>query len=106
MSMPRSIGSIGIMINNRLLWEDVNLEGRFVILYTRKKKGGHLTPRKVPRTQKLCEVLSQRHEKRDKAKPWIFWHRYWSRKRGRFVEGTFGDRKKVMKRIGFLNAIV
>ncbi len=84
---------------NRLLWEDINLEGRFVILYTRKKKGGHLTPRKVPMTQKLFEVLSQRHEKRDKAKPWVFWHRYWSRKRGLFVEGTFGDRKKVMKRL-------
>jgi integrase len=84
---------------NRLLWEDVNLESRFVILYTRKKKGGNLTPRKVPMTQKLYEVLSQRHEKRDKAKPWVFWHRYWSRKRGRFVEGTFGDRKKVMKRL-------
>ena len=42
---------------NRLLWEDVNLEARFVILYTRKKRGGHLTPRKVPMTQKLYEVL-------------------------------------------------
>jgi len=84
---------------NRLLWEDVNLEERFVILYTRKKKGGHLTPRKVPMTQKLYEVLKQRHGSRDPDKPWVFWHRYWSRKRGRFVEGTFGDRKKVMKRL-------
>jgi integrase len=32
---------------NRLTWSDVNLEQRYVVLYTRKKRGGHLTPRKV-----------------------------------------------------------
>ncbi len=35
---------------NRLTWEDVDLVGKYVVLYTRKKKGGHLTPRKVPMT--------------------------------------------------------
>jgi integrase len=84
---------------NQLLWEDVNLEARFVILYTRKKRGGHLTPRKVPMTQKLNEVLQRRYIDRDTQKPWVFWHRYWSRKSGRFVEGPFGDRKKIMKRL-------
>ncbi|MFH1991925.1 MAG: tyrosine-type recombinase/integrase [Pseudomonadota bacterium] len=84
---------------NRLLWEDVNLEARFIILYTRKKKGGHLTPRKVPMTQKMYEVLKSRFENRASDKPWVFWHRYWSRKKGRFVEGPFGDRKKLMRRL-------
>ena len=82
---------------NRLCWEDVNLGGRFVILYTRKKKGGHLTPRKVPMTQKLYEIMDRRYANRDTRKPWVFWHRYWSRKSGRFIEGPFGDRKKLMK---------
>jgi len=84
---------------NRLCWEDVNLDARFVILYTRKKRGGHLTPRKVPMTQKMYEVLKSRFESRDSDKPWVFWHRYWSRKKVRFVEGPFGDRKKLMKRL-------
>lgn len=84
---------------NQLLWEDVNLKARFIILYTRKKKGGHLTPRKVPMTKKLYEVLKSRFEGRNPNKPWVFWHRYWSRKNGRFVEGPFGDRKKLMKRL-------
>ena len=82
---------------NRLTWEDVNLNERFVILYTRKKVGGDLTPRKVPMTQKLYEVLKRRHDNRDPDKPWVFWHRYWSRKKGRFCEGPYGDRKQVMK---------
>jgi integrase len=82
---------------NQLQWSDVNLEARFVILYTRKKEGGHLTPRKIPMTEKLYEVLKQRYEKRDPDKPWVFWHRYWSRKHGRFIEGPYGDRKKLMK---------
>jgi len=84
---------------NRLKWEDVDLEHRYVILYTRKKKGGHLMPRKVPMTQKLHDVLQNRYNNRNPDKPWVFWHRYWSRKNGCFVEGPYGDRKKLMKRL-------
>ena len=62
---------------NRLTWEDIDLKTRLVILYTRKKKGGHLTPRSVPMTLKLYGILSRRYKERDKDKPWVFWHRYW-----------------------------
>jgi len=44
---------------NQLLLEDISLRGRFVVLYTRKKRGGHRTPRKVPMTRKLYEVLKR-----------------------------------------------
>jgi len=84
---------------NRLLWEDVDFKRKYVILYTRKKKGGHLTPRFIPMTQKLHGVLRQRYEKRNPEKPWVFWHRYWSRKAGKFCEGPYGDRKKLMRRL-------
>jgi integrase len=81
---------------NRLSWEDVDFEGRCAVLYTRKKKGGHLTPRKVPMTSTLYAMLLRRYRNRDKDKPWVFWQRYWSRKEGKFVEGPFQDRKKIM----------
>jgi len=84
---------------NRLTWDDLNLESGYVILYTRKKTGGHLTPRKVPMTKKLHEVLSRRYQERDAKKPWVFWHRYWSRKQGKHVEGPYDDRKKIMKKL-------
>jgi integrase len=84
---------------NRLLWEDVDLKRRFVILYTRKKTGGHLTPRKVPMTGKLHEVLTNRYARCDSDKPWVFWHRYWSRKKDQFCEGPYKDRKKFMKKL-------
>jgi len=82
---------------NRLTWSDVNLEERWVVLYTRKKKGGHLTPRKVPMTQKLFGILSHRYSHRDKRKPWVFWHRHWDRKNKVWVEGPYKERKTVMK---------
>jgi len=82
---------------NRLTWNDVDLKGRYVILYTRKKKGGHLTPRKVPMTQKLHEILLHRYSNRDKTKPWVFWHNYWSSKTREKKDGPFRDRKKIMK---------
>jgi integrase len=82
---------------NRLTWDDVNLKDRYVVLYTRKKKGGHLTPRQVPMTGRLFDILSRRHSQRDPSKPWIFWHTYWSRKSGTKVYGPYKDRKKFMK---------
>jgi len=82
---------------NRLTWDDVDLESRAVVLYTRKKKGGHLTPRKIPMTSKLFEILSRRYSTRDATKPWVFWHTYTSSKTGKTEVGPFQDRKKFMR---------
>jgi len=81
---------------NQLKWSDINLDAKYLVLYTRKKKGGHLTPRRISLNKKLFDILSQRYKDRDKDKPWVFWHRYWSRKIGEWVEGPYRDRKKIM----------
>ena len=82
---------------NRLTWDDVDLVSRQVTLYTRKKKGGHLTPRRVPMTNKLFDILNKCYKNRDNGKPWVFWHRYKSRSKGTVVEGSFSHRKNLMK---------
>jgi len=82
---------------NRLTWNDVDFNDRSVTLYTRKKKGGHLTPRKVGMTTRLYDILYRRYQERDKAKPWVFWHTYWSSKTGEKKEGPYQDRKKIMR---------
>jgi integrase len=84
---------------NRLEWKDVNLNERYVVLYTRKKKGGHLTPRRIPMTAKLYDVLSDRHSKRDLTKPWVFWHEYVSSKTGEICCGPYRERKRIMRRL-------
>jgi integrase len=81
---------------NRLTWGDVDFEQRWVVLYTRKKRGGHLTPRKVLMTTRLYEMLRKRYKHRDRDKPWVFWGRHWSRKAGAFVEGPYHQRKNLM----------
>jgi integrase len=81
---------------NRLTWNDVNFEQRFVVLYTRKKKGGHLTPRKVAMTQRLYEALSRRHHERDESLPWVFWHTYTNRA-GEKITGPYNERNKIMR---------
>ena len=82
---------------NHLEWKDVDLEQRELILYTRKKKGSHLTPRKVPITKRLHAILIQRFQDRDKNKPWVFWHRYFSKKDSAYMEGPYRDRKRLMR---------
>lgn len=81
---------------NRLRWSEVNLDAKYLVLYTRKKKGGHLTPRRIPLNQILFGILSRRYAEKDKSKPWVFWHRYWSRKTGEWVEGPYKDRQRLM----------
>lgn len=61
---------------NRLTWEDINFQERYIILYTRKKRGGYFTPRKIPMTDKLFDVLHSRFKNRDKRRQWVFWHKY------------------------------
>ena len=90
-----TMGRVGEI--NRLVWDDVDLAGRSVTLYTRKKQGGNLTPRKVPMTDKVLEVLIRRYQTRDTAKPWVFWQRYWCRKTNQWKEGPYLDRKKIMQ---------
>ncbi|MFH1154196.1 MAG: tyrosine-type recombinase/integrase [Pseudomonadota bacterium] len=89
-----TMGRIGEI--NRLRWTDVNLDARYLVLYTRKKKGGHLTPRRIPLNLTLFNILSERYRKHDKRGPWVFWHRYWSRKTGDWVEGPYMDRQRLM----------
>lgn len=82
---------------NKLTWDDVDLSKRFVVLYTRKRKGGDLTPRKVPMTERLYKILSRRHVSRDRRMPWVFWHSYVSSRNGERHEGPYDRRKRLMK---------
>lgn len=82
---------------NALTWQDVDLENRRVTLYTRKKRGGHRTPRKVPMTEQVYGILSRMAAERDLSKPWVFWHKYYSRKTGEMVEGPYTYRGNLMK---------
>ena len=82
---------------NNLTWQEVNLERRYVVLYTRKKRGGHLTPRTIPMCERLYDVLSRRFKRRDNSKPWVFWHRYWDRFKKEWVEGPYNNRRRIMK---------
>lgn len=78
---------------NHLTWDDVNFQERYVTLYTRKKRGGHLTPRAIPMTDKVFTILSTKFGVRDETKPWVFWHTYVSRITHKRMAGPYGDRK-------------
>ncbi len=89
---------------NRLAWEDVSLDigvepwkRSQVILYTRKKKGGNLTPRQIPLTKRLYEILLKRYGERDKSVPYVFWHEWRDNRTGELKSGPYKHRKRVMK---------
>jgi len=82
---------------NQLCWNDVELDKRYLVLYTRKKKGGHRTPRKVPMTDRLFEMLSRRFSEREADKPWVFWHTYHDRMLQARKSGPYDYRKRILK---------
>jgi len=59
---------------NSLKWKDVNLDKKYVILFTCKKKGGHRRPRKVEMTNHLYETLYARWLKRNTKIPYVFYN--------------------------------
>ncbi len=42
---------------NKLTWDDVSFGGKYVTLWTRKRKGGHREPREIPMVKMLYDVL-------------------------------------------------
>ena len=93
-TMVLTAGRVGEI--NSMLWDDVNFEQKFVILWTRKRKGGNREPRNIPMVAKLYNILWRRFEKREPETPWVFWHTYWSRKENSLKKGPYLDRKKIM----------
>lgn len=81
---------------NLLTWDDVNFEDRYVTLWTSKKRHGNRESRDVPMLQKLYDILYYRYQNRDPSKPWVFWHRYWSRKANEFIKGPYINRNRLM----------
>ena len=84
---------------NQMLWSDVFFADGYVVLYTRKKKGGHLTPRKVFMTARLRACLEARYARKRQHDKWVFTHRYYSRNKKRWVTGPYLDRKTLMARL-------
>jgi len=84
---------------NRLTWDDVVFEKEkgYVVLYTRKKRGSNLTPRKVQMTSRLYAIMRRRYAVRDENQPWVFCNSYKDPKTGQKVVGPFRYRKTIMK---------
>jgi len=82
---------------NNLQWSDVDFNNRYVVLYTRKKKNGNLTPRKVPMTQRLFEILSRRFKNRSATMPWVFWHSYIDQITGKKISGPYKYRGTILR---------
>lgn len=57
---------------NNLTWEDVDWERQQVRLWTRKKRGGHKTPRWVSLTERAYDGLRYAWQNRNKNSPFVF----------------------------------
>lgn len=56
----------------RMTWDDVNLEKRYVVLWTRKRRGGQLEDDKIALGEKLYSVLKRKWDNRNKDSNFVF----------------------------------
>jgi len=85
-------------ILERLTWEDINFENRYIRLSTRKRKGGNLEWRTLPMNETLYSVLWRRWNNRDKNSPYVFTSR---KTGGRYSrEGKKGLMRVLCRRAG------
>jgi integrase len=80
----------------RLRWEDVNFEGRYVALWTRKRKGGNLEARYIPMNDELHGVLSSMWKRREQNN-FVFWNT--NRNNPGIEPGRYVRRPKMMASI-------
>ncbi len=82
---------------NRLSWEDVTLEQRHVVLYTRRKRGGSERQGKCRWRTSFTSCGHVRLKTRDKRNPWLFCHRDRIREKQETVVGPYLDRNRMME---------
>ena len=82
---------------NQLSWDDVDLKSKFLVLYTRKKRGGNLTPRKVPMTERVFDILSRRYVVRNPDYPWVFCNIYVEWQTGKKVTTSYSYRPTILR---------
>lgn len=97
LTLRDTLGRVGEI--NQLRWDDVFWTDGYLVLYTRKKKGGSLTPRKVFLTARLRSCLEIRYLSRQAGDKWVFTNRYFSRKTCRWEVGPYQDRKFLMRKL-------
>jgi integrase len=82
---------------NKLKWCHVNLSEGYLTLHTRKKKSGAKKPRKIKMSENVLAALKNRYKNKHPKLPYVFWHKYWSRKEKKHVTGRYKDRKRLMR---------
>lgn len=83
---------------SRLLWKDIDLTKRTVTLHTYKSAKGKRTPRTIPMTEKLQEVLSSRSSRiKHDEEDYVFQRRWYNYRTKTWEQGPYKKRQRLME---------
>jgi integrase len=80
-------------------WLDVDFEKRIYALHTRKSVRGEIKTTHHEMPMLLYELLKRRFKKRHPILPYVFWHKYWDRKKNGWREDRYQNLNKFTKRL-------
>lgn len=75
----------------QMVWDDIDFENRTYLLHTRKTGTKIVKTTKHEMSDALYRLLLQRFEKKHPELPYVFWHKFYSRKDRKHIEDRYRD---------------
>lgn len=80
-------------------WTDIDFENRIYALHTRKSGTGEIKTTHHEMPELLYDILQKRFKMRHAILPYVFWHRFWDRKKKEWREDRYQNLNRFTERI-------
>jgi len=80
-------------------WTDIDFKNRIYALHTRKSSSGEIKTTYHEMPELLFKILQRRFKKRHSTLPFVFWHRFWDRKKKEWREDRYQNLNRFTERI-------
>ena len=83
----------------KMVWDDVDFEKRTYLLHTRKSGNKELKTTKHEMSKALYQLFMERWQQRHSDLPYVFWHKFYSRKDKGYIEDRYRDLNGFTKKL-------
>ena len=80
-------------------WSDIDFKNKIYALHTRKSGSGELKTTYHEMPALLLDILDRRFKKRHAILPYVFWHKFWDRKKKEWREDRYQNLNRFTERI-------
>jgi len=80
-------------------WSDIDFKNKIYALHTRKSGSSEVKTTYHEMPVLLCDILERRFKKRHPTLPYVFWHKFWDRRKKEWREDRYQNLNRFTERI-------